>query len=69
MGYQVSLTCGRAPDGSSRLRADHIQAQYPVDTVDMTDHPDKKRLGNMIQELSQTAIQAQSPGDENWSQT
>lgn len=48
-------------EGSSRLRTDHIQAQYPVNILDMADHPDQKRLGNMIREFADMALEAQSP--------
>ncbi|OAQ69979.1 nitrate assimilation regulatory protein nirA [Pochonia chlamydosporia 170] len=48
--------------GSSRLRTEHIQAQYPVNILDMADHPDKKRLGNMIREFADMALEVQSPG-------
>ncbi|KAM0737811.1 hypothetical protein ACQRIT_007815 [Beauveria bassiana] len=46
---------------SGRLRADHIQAQYPVNIVDMTRHPEQKRLGNMIRDFSALAVELQSP--------
>lgn len=45
---------------SSRLRTDHVQAQYPVNIVDMTKHPEQKRLGNMIREFSTLALEAHS---------
>ncbi|KAJ4199930.1 hypothetical protein NW767_007910 [Fusarium falciforme] len=47
---------------SSRLRTEHVQAEYPVNIVDMTDHPDKKRLGKMIEEFTSLNVEERPRG-------
>lgn len=48
---------------SSRLRIEHIQAEYPVNIVDMTDHPEKRRLGKMIKDFASLNVEVPSSGD------
>lgn len=43
-----SLSLWDEKEGSSQLRVEHIQAQYSVNIVDMTDHSDGAQLGSMI---------------------
>ena len=50
-----------AVPASSQLRTEHIQAQYPINILDMTNHPEQNRLGNMIKNFSTIALEAQSP--------
>jgi hypothetical protein len=45
---------------SGPLRARYVHAQYPVNIVDMTEHPDDKRLGSLIQEYANLAIEERS---------
>lgn len=47
--------------GSKLSSAKHMQAEYPINIVDMAEHPEQRRLGNMIEEYSRQARDAQLP--------
>lgn len=47
--------------GSKRWSAEHMQAEYPINIVDIAQHPEQRRLSNMIQEYSEKARYAQQP--------
>ncbi|KAJ9419209.1 hypothetical protein QL093DRAFT_2355976 [Fusarium oxysporum] len=49
----------------ARIRTKHIQAEYPVDIVDMTHHLDKNRLGNMIEDFKSLNVEAPSHESES----
>lgn len=48
--------------GVSKERAKHVQAQYPVNVVNMISHPEKERISDLIKHYAGLAIEAQSPG-------
>lgn len=60
-----SLSLRDEKDGSSQLRVEHIQAQYPVNIVDMTDHSDGARVGSMIQQFVGIALEEHSPNADS----
>ncbi|KAM3464906.1 hypothetical protein NHJ6243_001972 [Beauveria neobassiana] len=40
-----------------QARAEHVKAQYPLNIVNMSDVPEEQRLGNMIKQQEELAIQ------------
>ena len=38
----------REDEGASQMRAKHVQAQYPVNLVNTTEHPEKQRLDAVV---------------------
>lgn len=46
---------------ASQLRMNHVQAQYPINIANMTEHPEKQRLGDLIQKYADLALEAHSP--------
>ncbi|KAJ4865698.1 fungal zn(2)-Cys(6) binuclear cluster domain-containing protein [Trichoderma breve] len=66
-----SLTTACNEDvGTPQIRARHVQAQYPVNIVNMTDYPQNQRLGSLIKEYSELAIvEAASPSTSDLSNT
>ncbi|PMB70555.1 Nitrogen assimilation transcription factor nirA [Beauveria bassiana] len=40
-----------------QARAEHVKAQYPLNIVNMSDVPEEQRLGNMIKQYEELAIQ------------
>lgn len=47
-------------DATSQVRARHVQAQYPVNTINVTDHPERQRLGDVIKKYAELALKTQS---------
>ena len=52
----------REDDEASKVRAKHVLAQYPVNLVNMTDHPEKQRLGEVIKKYANLALETHSTG-------
>ena len=52
----------REDDGASKVRAKHVLAQYPVNLVNMTEHPEKQRLGDVIKKYASLALETHSTG-------
>jgi len=56
--------------GMSQERAKHVQALYPIEVVSMVNHPDRKRMGDLIKEYAGLALAEResagsaSPGGE-----
>lgn len=48
-------------DAAGQLRVKHVQAQYPVNLVNMIEHPEKERLGDLIKKYADLALEAHSP--------
>lgn len=46
-----------------RLRAKHVQTQYPCVVMDKSGHPEKQRLGDMMQQYAH--LQLQTPAEED----
>lgn len=53
--------------GTAYSRTKHVQTQYPVNIVNITDHPDQRRLGNIIQEFSEMALEASATSSDTGS--
>ncbi|KAJ4268994.1 hypothetical protein NW762_003066 [Fusarium torreyae] len=47
------------------VRRKHVQAQWPVNIVKITDHPEDRRLGALIKKYSDLSIEANSPKPES----
>ncbi|KAK0653055.1 nitrate assimilation regulatory protein nirA [Cercophora newfieldiana] len=43
--------------GMSQERAKHVQALYPIEVVSMVNHPEKKRMGDLIREYAGLALE------------
>ncbi|KAK4450362.1 nitrate assimilation regulatory protein nirA [Podospora aff. communis PSN243] len=43
--------------GMSQERAKHVQALYPIEVVSMVNHPEKKRMGELIREYAGLALE------------
>lgn len=50
------VTAWGGDSASNDVRAAHVKAQYPVNIVRMTDYSDSNRLGNMIRQYSDMAL-------------
>ncbi|KAI9686064.1 MAG: hypothetical protein M1822_004047 [Bathelium mastoideum] len=49
----------------NQMRSKHVRAQWPLNIVRITDHPDDQRLGALIKQYSDLSMEAHSSGAES----
>jgi hypothetical protein len=52
----------KEPSGVSRMRARHVQSLYPVNTINITQHPEEHRVGEMVEKYEDLVLDAHSRG-------
>ncbi|KAF2096473.1 nitrate assimilation regulatory protein nirA [Rhizodiscina lignyota] len=60
-----SVNLRKENTGWDKLRAKHVQAQYPCNILSITDFREEQRLSNLIKEYADLALGDQSPGRES----